>query len=109
MSDENSRRCSELCSNYLLGNRKNLKRVLLLIDARHGLKIGDKEYFRELIYGPPQLDSLGEKIANLYTISNNKLYNTFFHVFFQMVHMMILANLYQALSKFVLRYTGNFK
>lgn len=53
MSEENSKRCTELCSNYLLGNRKNLKRVLLLVDARHGLKVNDKEYFRELIYGQP--------------------------------------------------------
>jgi GTP-binding protein EngB required for normal cell division len=51
MTPEISKQIRELCTSYLLGNRKSLKRVLLLVDARHGLKIGDKNYFKELLYG----------------------------------------------------------
>lgn len=33
---------------YLTRRGSSLKRVLLLLDARHGLKSGDEKFFREL-------------------------------------------------------------
>eukprot|EP00981_Chlorochromonas_danica_P001361 scaffold289_cov169-Ochromonas_danica.AAC.22 len=52
MSEEDQKRCRELCYGYLLGSqmlhKKQLKRVLLLIDARHGLKAADVEFLKDL-------------------------------------------------------------
>lgn len=52
MSEEHQNRCRELCYGYLLGSqmlhKKQLKRVLLLIDARHGLKAADIEFLKDL-------------------------------------------------------------
>eukprot|EP00603_Paraphysomonas_imperforata_P007175 CAMPEP_0114426814 /NCGR_PEP_ID=MMETSP0103-20121206/8003_1 /TAXON_ID=37642 ORGANISM="Paraphysomonas imperforata, Strain PA2" /NCGR_SAMPLE_ID=MMETSP0103 /ASSEMBLY_ACC=CAM_ASM_000201 /LENGTH=351 /DNA_ID=CAMNT_0001595809 /DNA_START=418 /DNA_END=1473 /DNA_ORIENTATION=- len=41
MKPEEAKRCFHLCSEYLLSRGKRLKRVLLLIDARHGFKQAD--------------------------------------------------------------------
>jgi GTP-binding protein len=42
-------RCQELCRQYLLQRGPALKRVLMLLDARHGFKLADRVYFRELL------------------------------------------------------------
>lgn len=48
MNPEDLLRCNEITKNYLTRRGSNLKRVLLLLDARHGLKVGDEQFFREL-------------------------------------------------------------
>lgn len=47
MGDEDKRRCQELMQTYLF-ERQNLKRLLLLLDARHGLKMSDMQFFATL-------------------------------------------------------------
>jgi GTP-binding protein EngB required for normal cell division len=49
-NEEDRARCMDLCRDYLLHrDQQRLKRVLLLLDARHGFKLGDKEFFRDLL------------------------------------------------------------
>ena len=48
MTQEDLLRTQEITKSYLTKRGNNLKRVLLLLDARHGLKIGDEKFFREL-------------------------------------------------------------
>jgi GTP-binding protein EngB required for normal cell division len=48
MNPDDLLRCNEISKNYLTRRGSNLKRVLLLLDARHGLKVGDEQFFREL-------------------------------------------------------------
>jgi GTP-binding protein EngB required for normal cell division len=49
LSEEDLYRCEDLFAALLLHRGPNLKRVLLLVDARHGFKIADKEFFRNLV------------------------------------------------------------
>ena len=49
LSEEHRRRCEILTFRYLSQRGPSLKRVLLLLDARHGFKAGDKEFFQRLI------------------------------------------------------------
>ena len=48
MSQDDLVRTHEITKSYLTRRGNNLKRVLLLLDARHGLKLGDEQFFREL-------------------------------------------------------------
>jgi len=53
MSEAEKERCERLSRDYLLGRshdkaRKSLKRVLLVLDARHGVKKGDVDFLRDL-------------------------------------------------------------
>ena len=48
MNSDDVVRCQEISKMYLTRRGSNLKRVLLLLDARHGLKSGDEKFFREL-------------------------------------------------------------
>jgi GTP-binding protein EngB required for normal cell division len=48
-SDEDRIRCGLLCSNFLRFRGSSLKRVFLLLDARHGFKLSDKIYFYHLL------------------------------------------------------------
>jgi GTP-binding protein EngB required for normal cell division len=48
MNEEDQLRTSEISKKYLTERGPNLKRVLLLIDSRHGLKIGDEKFFKDL-------------------------------------------------------------
>ncbi len=48
LSDNDQERCYSLCMSYLLLRGSPLKRVLLLVDARHGLKASDTAFFKEL-------------------------------------------------------------
>ena len=48
MKSEELLRCQEITKLYLTKRGSNLKRVLLLLDARHGLKVGDEQFFRDL-------------------------------------------------------------
>lgn len=48
LSDNDQERCYSLCMSYLLLRGSPLKRVLLLVDARHGLKASDTVFFKEL-------------------------------------------------------------
>jgi hypothetical protein len=42
---------------------------LLLVDARHGLKIGDKNYFKELLYGSTEDTSfLDDTLSGIFII-----------------------------------------
>lgn len=50
MSEAKMQQCQALCTDYLL-HRQTLKRVLLLLDGRHGFKVGDKDFFKNLIFG----------------------------------------------------------
>jgi GTP-binding protein EngB required for normal cell division len=59
MNPDDLLRCNEISKNYLTRRGSNLKRVLLLLDARHGLKVGDEQFFRELF--ATTSSSLGKK------------------------------------------------
>jgi GTP-binding protein EngB required for normal cell division len=48
MSETDQLRTSEISKLYLTERGPNLKRVLLLLDSRHGLKIGDEKFFKDL-------------------------------------------------------------
>ena len=48
MSQDDLVRTHEITKSYLTRRGNNLKRVLLLLDARHGLKLGDEQFFRQL-------------------------------------------------------------
>ena len=48
MNSDDVVRCQEISKMYLTRRGSSLKRVLLLLDARHGLKSGDEKFFREL-------------------------------------------------------------
>ncbi len=48
LSDNDQERCYSLCMSYLLMRGSPLKRVMLLVDARHGLKASDTAFFKEL-------------------------------------------------------------
>ena len=48
LSDNYQERCYSLCMSYLLMRGSPLKRVMLLVDARHGLKASDTAFFKEL-------------------------------------------------------------
>lgn len=41
LSDKDKERCDKLCFSYLRHRGAALKRVLLLLDARHGFKVGE--------------------------------------------------------------------
>ena len=49
MNEEDKTMCDNLCCQYLLQRGKALKKVILLVDARHGLKITDKLFFKTLM------------------------------------------------------------
>lgn len=51
LNEEDKQRCMDLTRQYLLHRGKSLKRLLVILDARHGVKIGDKEFFKELLTG----------------------------------------------------------
>jgi GTP-binding protein EngB required for normal cell division len=61
MSEKDSHECKNMMSDYLLNRGSSLKRVLLLLDARHGLKIGDIEFFKGLLINQHPTD---EKVEN---------------------------------------------
>lgn len=48
MNEDDLARCNRLMSAYLLARGPQLKRVILLVDARHGIKIGDMDFFKQL-------------------------------------------------------------
>ena len=48
MKEEDSLRCDRLMKDYLRHRGPVLKRVLLVLDARHGVKLTDMEFFRHL-------------------------------------------------------------
>lgn len=48
MSEDDVARCGKLSRDYLRLRGNTLKRVLLLLDARHGLKAADREFFKGL-------------------------------------------------------------
>jgi len=48
VKEEDSAAYSQLVSNYLLRRGKNLKRVLMLLDARHGMKKADVDFLEML-------------------------------------------------------------
>lgn len=77
MSQEESKRCKELCAGYLLSGRPNLKRVLLLLDARHGIKLSDINYFKELIFGGDATDVLpeGENTGTIHKSCSKPAFN----------------------------------
>ena len=49
MNETELTRCHELLNSYLVNRGNVLKRVLLLLDARHGIKIGDINFLNELM------------------------------------------------------------
>jgi GTP-binding protein len=49
MNEEDKVSCDTLCCQYLLQRGKALKKVILLVDARHGLKVTDKLFFQTLM------------------------------------------------------------
>ena len=49
LSEEHRLRCEDLTFRYLSQRGPALKRVLLLLDARHGFKAGDREFFQRLV------------------------------------------------------------
>ena len=49
MSNEDKARCEALTSMYLRERGSTLKRVILLLDARHGFKAGETEFFKQLL------------------------------------------------------------
>eukprot|EP01041_Mallomonas_annulata_P012199 gene12199-25628_t len=50
MSEEEKKRCHDMSMEYLRNRGSSLKRVLLILDARHGFKLADILFIREL-YG----------------------------------------------------------
>lgn len=72
------------CSEYLRSRGKKLKRVLLLIDARHGFKQTDLQCFRDLVTmtytdPDPEPEPEGEDDNTLVTNINKKKNNSGFH------------------------------
>ena len=55
MNETTTQRCQDLIFSYLTERGKSLKRVLLLIDARHGFKVTDKQF----------LEMLSQKLENV--------------------------------------------
>ena len=51
MNNNDNIRVKNLCNTYLCNRGSNLKRVILLLDARHGFKLGDKVFFKSLFEG----------------------------------------------------------
>ena len=51
MNNNDNIRVKNLCNTYLCNRGSNLKRVILLLDARHGFKLGDKVFFKSLFSG----------------------------------------------------------
>lgn len=69
MNSSEAKRCFHLCSEYLLSRGRRLKRVLLLIDARHGFKQADLTCLENLLTktytGPdPDADSGEEEVPS---------------------------------------------
>lgn len=60
MNNEDADRCAQLCSHYLT-SRSSLKRVLLLLDARHGFKLTDKQFFHRLLFPTQYTQSTSEE------------------------------------------------
>ena len=48
MNEVDLLRCQDITKSYLTKRGSNLKRVLLLLDGRHGLKVGDEQFFKDL-------------------------------------------------------------
>lgn len=54
MNDDNRQRCEDLTYDFFLrgqfdpANARSLKRILLLLDARHGMKASDRQFLQEL-------------------------------------------------------------
>jgi GTP-binding protein EngB required for normal cell division len=46
MNEDTKKSCDDLTISYLRDRGSSLKRVLLLVDARHGFKLGDKVFFK---------------------------------------------------------------
>lgn len=49
LNEEHRLRCEDLTFRYLSQRGPALKRVLLLLDARHGFKAGDRDFFQRLV------------------------------------------------------------
>ena len=56
MNENELYRVKKLCSDYLRYRGSTLKRVILLLDARHGFKVADKLYFKNLVDGMTEND-----------------------------------------------------
>lgn len=54
MNDDSRQRCEDLTNDFFLrgqfdpANARSLKRILLLLDARHGMKASDRQFLQEL-------------------------------------------------------------
>lgn len=49
MNEKELYRCKQLCFQYLCTRGEVLKSVMLCVDARHGLKLADKQFFTQLL------------------------------------------------------------
>lgn len=65
-SEEKAEDWKELMKDYILHRGKSLKRVLLLIDARHGMKKADRDFLENIqaaLYAESQQDGINNKKA----------------------------------------------
>jgi len=81
MNEETRVRCEQLILGYLGSRGKSLKRVLLLIDARHGFKVADKQFLQGLVdyIADPHKFSSNETAKNLEKIAQEDMLDASVH------------------------------
>ena len=89
MNTEDVVRCQEISKMYLTRRGSSLKRVLLLLDARHGLKSGDEKFFREL-FATTASSLSGDKKE----VSPFKRFLSHFRASFQLRSMQVMSGHY---------------